>query len=409
MRCVLIKSLSVLALLVLCSPARAADPTFEITADRSAVSFPSDTRLEYRIRITNGADDEVIPLSVGAGGEQGRLEGALQGETLRVLDREVRLDGPGTLRQGSSTHGDPCTGPFHVPLPRAFSGAIGQSYSQIVELPAHTQTTLVVPAGVTHYAPWPDTRHRISVFRELYGGTLQEGGPLPVPELKPAGRRGVRVTLQTTPDTTLKPCGAPIEVSTNRAIGLTGTTDPPIPGQLLDVVVVEPGTTAARVSERVRVADDGSYSAAYTPLREGDHGLAVHYRAQQDGLADDFSIAHAFRAFPGPPVPDGAEEKPAASPIATVSRKGRFVRGRVRLELRCVPRCLGRVVLSHRSRRLGSRRFDVRGAAAVRIRIDARTRRALRRGALRMTAEVRPDGAAGRRFVVRVGGSRTAL
>ena len=268
-RRILIRSLSVLALLAVAAPAGAADPTFEITADRSSVSFPSDARLEYRIRITTGADDEVIPLSVGAGGEQGRLEGVLQGETLRVLGPEVRLDGPGTLRQGSSTHGDPCTGRIHVPLPRAFSGSIGQSYGQIVELPAHTQTTLVVPAGVTRYAPWPDTRHRISVFRELYGGTLQEGGPLPVPELTPAGQTGVRVTLQTTPDTAIRPCDAPFEISTHRAIRLTGTTDPPIPGQLLDVVVVEPGTTEPRLSERVRVADDGSYSATYTPLRSG--------------------------------------------------------------------------------------------------------------------------------------------
>jgi len=371
--------IGVLASALLVPAAAAADPSLRAAVSPGDVVFGETRALTYRVVMRTGAAPERFELVAESGS-------AFGGEgTLLFPGREARLEGPGTLRTGSSFHTDvfPCSA---SDLPGRHGGLpFGQSFD--LELPAEATSTLVFTATVARTAPWPGERFGLALqARNGFGaapGTLAGDSEIPVPSPAPAGRTGVRLSLSTSPRAGFA-CETPPAVG-DRPIDVVGRSDPPLAGQRVLLRYVPPGRRTPVTLASVPVADDGSFRyRGWRPRERGTYELAAAYVAQRPERADDFSVPRAFETA----RPAAGKVAPRMPPHAGVlSRRlvaDRASRVRVRLACPAVAQIGCRDVLRLRrgSRLLARQAISLRPASreTVTLRLAPRARRLLRRG-----------------------------
>lgn len=375
--------------------ADAADPRFRATVSPDQVVFGETQELTYRVEVVTGSEPERFEVQASAPfaflGPAGGGEGAL----LVPTGSSARLEGPGVMRVGPSSHGDifPCS---RSDL-RGRHGLLSYFQTFELDLPPESTSTLVFIAPLARDAPWPGERYALDLraangFQEE--GTL--GGPAAIPVAAPApvGRTGVRLALTTDPPSGGSACADPPRHD-KRPIMISGRSDPPLAGQQVELRYVPPGERASVPLASVPVRDDGTFEYAnWRPRASGVYELAAVYRAQRPERADDFSVPRVFEV--GVPADD-----PPPLPARVLSRRVAIRRdGRVRLRLTCAvasgSACRGTLRLRREGRIVGRRRVAVPAGTSrtfsVALRLDARARRTLRRrGRLKVSAEAGGD------------------
>jgi hypothetical protein len=403
----------VVCLLLVAAPARA-DPTFEVTVTPQAASFPETRELTYRVKITT-TEPERFRLGASGVGLASPVAAVLEGpgamtpppppQPRPVVFASPRLSFPscGDGLGFRTSHHD---------FPR------GLSYD--LDLPADAVSTVVLTAALSRDAPRPTIPGApprpgippaasaagenywmgFSASNQTAGSTLDQSYlEIPAPVVAAAGRKGVWITLA------LDPPGRPCEIPQNpgEPVTVTGTTNPPVAGEDMTLMVAHRAPNAAPVTvgelATVTTADDGTFGvAAWRPQQGGRYALQAQFRSKRPDLADDFSAPVSFDLSRPVPLPAAEPWRPGPRPVplpelATVARDV-SVRGRVaRVRLRC-PRpdgCRGVVRLKVRRAFSDWRSFRIAAGKekVVTVRIGPSIRRVLQDRRLDGVAQVR--------------------
>ena len=176
---------------------------------------------------------------------------------------DVSLEGPGTITVGGyAVKGPP-------PLPcrpstglRVFRGAGFSSRRVAVELPANSTSTLVVQTPVGGDPPWPGMEAGVDYWIEnASGGTLAAAQRIVSPRVRVVGRSGVQIELYADPPGQLAGGGCHSSpVAPGAEVVVHGTTNPPVAGQLLDLVYVPPGGYQPLPLATVRADSAGGFA-----------------------------------------------------------------------------------------------------------------------------------------------------
>jgi hypothetical protein len=188
------------------------------------------------------------------------------------------------------------------------AGAGGHGYgldgvSFDVGLPARSTSTVrtTYEAGLPF---WPDLdlRLRFVLRRQLTTGkmgTLSRGQKVLAPQPAITGPVAVHTTFKTTPASSLSSFIGRPPIARGRAIAIAGRTNPPIPGQRVELRWARIGTRS-NVLERGRAARpragaNGTFRARWTPPRTGSYELWARYRSQRRDLRSDDTCPRLLR------------------------------------------------------------------------------------------------------------------
>ena len=311
--------------------------------------FPEDREVVFRVRIRTGAEAERFELGTDATSVLQRVRG-------------VTFDGPGTVVAPRGGHADPCpfVGTYGFPIWRGWPGFFYSAY--VLEVPAQTETTLVVTTELDDDAPRPSTRYGLAVrARNPYdGGTLQTTGlGADSPAIPPSGRLGVQIDLALDVPTAKRGCTAAPAFVAGRTVRISGSTQPPLAGHEIELRLGGPTKPLENRPLRVvRTGADGTFSYSWRPQHIGAYAVAAVYRAQAPDRADDFTFPLRFTLTD--PEAAGSPSPRAVYP----DRVSRLSLGVLRLGARCFPgrgACGGRIFVLRRGRLLGTRRFTASG------------------------------------------------
>ena len=379
----MIRTRSVLAAVLVVSvgaplPA-AAEPTFEATVFPAELSFPETRSLEYGLRITTGAEAERLRVAV-------ETASSFPGEGEFLGIGVPRLEGPGTLEPGPSFHGDPPACPLAGGGLPDRHGGLYAGFEVQLSLPSRSTSTLIVPAGPGHHAPWAGMEPRLKF-------SVSSGAAILSPAPRLTGRLGVRIAFGAR-----QPC-ATERITHGRAIAIAGTTEPAIAGQTVRLRFVPPGLRRPVTLADIRVGRNGRFRHGWRPPLPGDYELGAIYRSQAPELADDFAAPTFFRVGASPPRRDRlsgfdthARATPRPSRGLRLSPGIPVQRRRFALVRLACPylgsACAGTVRLSRRGVPLGARRFKVPPGWEIDLAVPlaSAAQRALRRGPLRVVA-----------------------
>lgn len=389
------KWLPVLAILVLAAPAQAQE--YSATASPDPVRWPQDEKITWRVKIKT-AEETSLALWLNISSASPESFGVPGFSIAGLLGREVVLEGPGRLTMGSSTHGDPCWA-FIRPLPMYglphLHGTMGNSQQVMLDLPANSESTLVVPAAVSRTAPWAGAYHELKVTPSMGPGAAV------ISRVGVEGRTGLPIAFNTEPGSVSPVCAKEspeYESGTNMVI--RGHTDPRAAGDFMTIMAGAPGETEAREIGKALIAPDGTFGfSGWRPAEAGFHAVAVHYRSQRPELADDFAPPLALRIR-------AAEGKPEPPPPGFPELVGKpRTQTKTALRLRCIAptKCSGRVRLRRAGRSLVGRGFSIQPGSetVVRLPLPAREGRALRRRG-RLAVDLQFEIAGGRKLTHRV-------
>ena len=412
---------AVALLLAVPAAAPAADPEFRATVSPDRVVWSQTTELTYRVEATTGEQPERFDLVAGARGAFVGFDGQAHGSLLIPSGDGASLEGPGSLRVGFSSHGDPIPCPGSG-LPQRHGGLF---YEQTFELrlPARSTSTLVFRASVVRDAPWPRDSYAavLRAANPFEEGTLASPVDIPVAAPEPGGRTGVRLAIATDPASA--ECATPPRID-GRPITVSGRSDPPLAGQRVRLHYVPPGQRSPVTLADVPVRDDGTFEYRnWRPRDPGVYEVAATYVSQRPELTDDFSAPRLFEVGvpagedpppplsppydPAPPMEEDGGYGPALAASIVSRRLGLDRRGRARVRVACPAlsgaSCAGTVRLVWRRRVLARRRTVVppgtRADVVLRVRLGPRARRVLRRrGRLVVAADA---GGVARRVMLR--------
>jgi hypothetical protein len=362
------RRLVVLFLLLLAAPA----PAQEYSSTVSPEVVGPGERVTWRTTVRT---TEAISLRLRLSAFTDGMADAPGFNSLRLRANEIHLEGPGTLQPGSALVSDPCYA-FRPALPTYGApwehGFDRDGYDYQLDVPASSETVLVVPAETSTQAPWSEVIYRLAGRPgDPFQAAARSGGPT-----------GVYLNLASDPEAQRDICGDLVRFASGQSVRLRGeahTRD----GETVDLVEYGPGLGEVRPIATVPVAQ-GRFAYDWAPP-SGEHAVAVRYRSQRAEATDDFSRPIWFAVEPPPPV-----VAPALLGRAVVS--GAFVTVR----LNCVRACSGVLRLRHGALRAARRYSAAAGVVTrVRLRLPARTRRVLaRRGRAAVTVEVAEAGAA---------------
>jgi hypothetical protein len=203
-RPLLVAAAVVLAASTLAGAAEPTDPTFQMTVSPAQVHLPGTTTLQYRLRIVTGSQaerfrvDAVPPLLRSRAGSPGFMRD--EGATITPA-QPLALEGPGTLTpigQGIATIG--CT-PSAGLAPHGYEPRYPAA---LVELPAHSVSTIVARYRAGDVALWPGSDLRLALRvdgdTERYGpATLERDVVVRSPAVALSGRTAPRLELWTSP------------------------------------------------------------------------------------------------------------------------------------------------------------------------------------------------------------------
>jgi hypothetical protein len=193
-----------LAASAIAGAAEPSDPAFQMTVSPLQVRLPGTTDLTYRLRIATGSEaerftvDAVPPLLQARAGSASFMRG--EGSTITPA-QPLALEGPGTLTkigEGVATIG--CT-PSAGLAPHGYE----PRYPRVlVEVPAHSVSTLVARYRAGDVALWPRSDLRLAMRVD---GSTQRYGPVTLahdavvrsPAVAISGRTAPRVELWTSP------------------------------------------------------------------------------------------------------------------------------------------------------------------------------------------------------------------
>jgi hypothetical protein len=197
-------ALVALAASAIAGAAEPADPVFDMTVSPAQVRLPGTTSLTYRLRIATGSEaerftvDAVPPLLRSRAGSPGVLRA--EGATITPA-QPLALEGPGTLTAiGEGIAAVGCT-PSAGLAPHGYE----PRYPRVlVELPAHSVSTLVARYRAGDVALWPRSDLRLAMrvngSTERYGpATLARDVLVRSPAVAISGATAPRVELWTSP------------------------------------------------------------------------------------------------------------------------------------------------------------------------------------------------------------------
>ena len=193
-----------LAASTIAGAAEPTDPAFQMTVSPAQVRLPGTTTLQYRLRIATGAEaerfrvDVAPPLLRSRAGSPGFMRD--EGATITPA-QPLELEGPGTLTpigQGIATIG--CT-PSAGLAPHGYEP---QYPAVLVEVPAHSVSTLVARYRAGDVALWPGSDLRLAMRVDgdtaRYGpATLARDVLVRSPAVTVSGRTAARLELWTSP------------------------------------------------------------------------------------------------------------------------------------------------------------------------------------------------------------------
>jgi len=373
--------------------AAASEPTFRALSSTDRLVFGETKELEFKLEITGGDEAKRFTVDVGPSWNFGQDDGRPEGTPIGLLRFPV-LAGDAVEEGGRTMTGLPGCSPngnrFHGEEPR------GDRIN--LYLPAGGRATLTASFAVGTTAPWPTTDYRAAFTIEPYegrpedelvrpdSGTVAKREVLP-PPLTVSGRRGVRIFLTTSPESSLHPAQTDEkQLDGSSPVSVSGLTDPPIDGDTIRLAYRGPDTDGElRTLARVDVAGGRFRYEDWRPQAPGRYELWAFYDSSRSDLASDYFCPRAFTLTA--PVR-------LASPNAAVrlaSRRALVKTGRVAtVLLRCLPSrpqttCSGRLSLraklAGRRRVIATQEVTVPSAKAtqVRLRLSRRAWRQLRR------------------------------
>jgi hypothetical protein len=393
------RRLLIVLLLLLAQPAQAQEYTATVSPE--TVAFGRDSQVTWRITIKTGDKPLDANLSLGADAVSPAQHGAAYGFLVTSLG-DVRLEGPGELAPGWNAVGDPCWA-FYDPLPlhgqrflHGFNdhGVGGRGF--VIEVPANSESVVVVSTPLKEDAPWPGTTYGLKA--------RVDGTALDLPRAGADSPYGVPLSFTTEPAATEGICGERPRFA-HGTVKVTGRTDPALSGDRVTVIDAQSDAARTVVGEPT-VRPDGTFVLdGWTPA-PGDHTLAVRYYSQRPNRTDDFAAPQWFAIKPPPPpppppAPPKALAEPPAAPLAPAAPEvlgtSRAAAGFVTVRLKCKSAggCRGVARLSRKGRRLAARRYEMAdgATAGLRLRLPARTWRSLRRsGRLAMEVQLAVGG-----------------
>ncbi len=388
---------AVLVAVAWAGPAHAVDPAFQARLAPDAIVFGGEAP-SGRLTVRTGAEAETFRVTMAITGRG--YDGG--GSVLGLGCPQPRIEGPGSIGPTNCAVPSPVPPCHRTYLPTEHGSWGGHALFEVT-VPAGSESTVVVPLHHAHTAPWADARYAMRFTAS--GGTLEADREVDTPELAPAGRTGVRLSVALDPggDTL---CGKVPELP-NGPVTVTGRSDPALPGQEILLRYATADEPQPRDLARVGVREDGTFQLRDWRPASGHYEVAATYVAQRPERADDFSrpVAFTMRA-PGPVVPPPPPPPPpvVTAPRSVASLLTRRVRvgagGAVRLRVACpaaaAKACAGRLRLRARARTLAARRLTVVAGArrVVHLRLNRYGRRLLRRaGRVRVTVRLGPAAA----------------
>lgn len=277
-----------LSLLVSAPSTAGAGVAFRSTVDPPELLYPGGRELTYRLEMRTGDRQEELGLSLTPGGWGGGRFGEA-GSPLAPIG--VALEGPGRMELGPELHGDPA---------RCLRGSVIHFTTVDVTLPADSISTLVARYRTGFAPPLPGARY--GLVAEASGGTLDRPVSIELPGPRLRGRRGVRIGLQTAPRSSDEIFVEPPSIRRGQPISLSGTTDPPVAGQRIELRYryegseATGGRPAGGVLATIRADRRGRFRhRGWRPRRRGLYRLTAAYRSQRRSLASDESCSRYFR------------------------------------------------------------------------------------------------------------------
>lgn len=361
------RSLALAAFFALTASAHAGMPAVEVETLTPSLTVPKGGVLTVEVSLRSTQLERLnVSYSVDRFSDGGFAVGPV---------RDWQLDG-GIREIGRRTHATLAACTYHQ-IDGVDYGGHGYEpnvYSEDITLLPNQPATLTISWLAGHIPLWPGMR--ITPTIELTNdrirgeGTLEAPLDIPVPAPAVNGQTGVRIAIETEPTTAFMPGLRDVaELAKGTPVRVRLSTDPPLPGETLDLFVQDPlyQVPPRRLTSLV-LDDQGRARTQWWPAREGIHPLWAGYSSTRPDLADDFSCARTFSVTPGTDVmpPDGAL---AADLVAwRVERRGS--RAVALAELRCPPReiigwCRGRLRAQRGGRPGPSRSYRLASSATM--------------------------------------------
>jgi hypothetical protein len=293
---------AVLAVSTIAAAAEPADPVFEMSVSPAHVRQPATTALTYRLRIATGPEaerftvDAVPPLLRSRAGSPGVMRA--EGATITPV-QPLALEGPGTLTaigEGIATMG--CS-PSAGLAPHGYE----PRYPRVlVEVPAHSVSTLVARYRAGDVALWPgsDLRlaMRVGAATQRYGrpATLARDVLVRSPAVALSGAGAARVELWTSPASSPAVLARLRELSAGRSLYVRGRVTPARAGRRVTLWLLRHGRydTARRIGAVRTDAAGRLRLRSRVPSRSGDYELWARTPVAGSGRAEH-SCPIAFR------------------------------------------------------------------------------------------------------------------
>ena len=368
-------------LLVLAPPAQAQE--FSTTVSPESVVHGKDTRVTWRIKVQTAGQPVTLRLRLSSQPYSPEQHGTPYFRAGRLVEGEVRLEGPGTLRGGQSLVSDPCYA-FTRPLPvydlpfRHGYDEDGLSYE--LDVPASSSTVVVMPLEIGRHAPYPGTTYDLVA--------TVDDKMIDTPKATAAAPFGVPLSISTDPPATSDICGTAPRIEHGRPVRISGRTDPALAGDRVELV--RSGPEGAKPIGEAVVQPDGWFVLDRWFPEVGEHVFAARYPSQRSDRTDDFSHPQWLGVDPAPPPAPPAVELVGRPPV-----RGRIVTPRLHCRSETADSCKGVVRLVRKGRRLAAGRFVIAPTAHMRVRLRlprSFAARLRRHGRLAARVVVRLDG-----------------
>ena len=276
------------------SPARAELHMAARASSPAAIGFPHPAPVVYALELTAVGRDESFALTFESPFFGHDATGtAPAGASLQYGGERPRIDGPAWLPGPAAfSFGKLACGPSV-----ASHGYDVQRARWDVVVPAGTTSTLSFEFTPAAASPWPDTDYDVTfeALPDLVGGgrgTLAAVQRATAAGPRPTGRRGIRVTLRSTPRTVLAGLDGAARVREGRRIAIRGTLLPRLAHAKVMLFTSTRASPAFRRAHTVRTGRNGRFRASLRARR----GLQVMARVprQRAGYSSDYSCPLGF-------------------------------------------------------------------------------------------------------------------